>query len=183
MIRIIQTAGAIALIGPLLISPLLLSSTAAQTQQQRMKECAAQWDAMKASGQAQGKNYRSFQRDCLSNRAAAPKSSTGTTAPQSTTTIGQGAAPASTPPAAAPPRRTVPARAAPTEPTGAGQFASEGQARAHCPGDTVVWANLDSRIYHYSGNRSYGATKKGAYMCERETASQGIRAAKNEKHP
>jgi hypothetical protein len=178
MTKLIQAVCAAALIGPL-----LLSSTNAQTPQQKMKECAAQWDAMKAAGQAQGKTYRSFQRDCLSNRAAAPNPSARTTAPQSTTTTGQGAAPASTPPAAAPTRRTVPANTAPTGPTGAGQFATEGQAKAHCPGDTVVWANLDSRIYHYSGNRSYGATKKGAYMCERDTASQGIRAARNEKHP
>jgi hypothetical protein len=183
MTRIIQTACAATLIGPLLVSPLLLSSTGAQTQQQRMKECAAQWGAMKAAGQAQGKTYRSFQQECLSNRAAAPNSGARTTAPQSTTTTGQGAAPAPTPPAAAPARRTVPAKAAPAEPTGAGQFATEVQAKAHCPGDTVVWANLDSRIYHYSGNRSYGATKKGAYMCERETANQGIRAARNEKRP
>src|SRR5262249_7777032 len=86
-------------------------------------------------------------------------------------------------PAAAPSRPTTPARAAPTEPTGAGQFGTEAQARAHCPGDTVVWANLDSRIFHFSGNRSYGATKKGAYMCEREWTGQGFRAAKNERHP
>jgi uncharacterized membrane protein len=173
-IRIVQTTWAIALIGPLLVS-----SVDAQTPQQRMQECAAQWDAMKASGQAQGKTYRSFQRDCLSNRAAAPRA----TVPQSTTTTGQGAAPAATAPAAPPATRTVPAKAAPTEPTGAGQFATEPQARAHCPGDTVVWANLDSRIYHFSGNRSYGGTKKGAYMCERESTGQGFRAAKNERHP
>lgn len=41
--------------------------------------------------------------------------------------------------------------------------------------------NLDSRFYHYSGNRSYRTTKKGAYMCE--TGGQGFRAARNEKRP
>jgi len=47
----------------------------------------------------------------------------------------------------------------------------------------VVWVNLDSRIYHFSGTKSFGNTKKGAYMCERDTAAAGFRAAKNEKHP
>ena len=32
-------------------------------------------------------------------------------------------------------------------------------------------------------HRSYGNTKAGAYMCEKDTAATGIRAAKNEKHP
>ena len=46
-----------------------------------------------------------------------------------------------------------------------------------------MWANLDSRIYHFSGNKNYGNTKEGAYMCEKDALGQGIRAAKNEKHP
>ena len=49
--------------------------------------------------------------------------------------------------------------------------------------DTVVWANLGSKIYHFSGHKDYGNTKTGAYMCEKDTAAAGIRAAKNEKHP
>jgi hypothetical protein len=48
---------------------------------------------------------------------------------------------------------------------------------------TVVWANLDSKIYHFSGNKTYGQTKAGAYMCERDAMAQGMRAAKNEKRP
>jgi hypothetical protein len=63
------------------------------------------------------------------------------------------------------------------------QFANEAQAKSHCPGDTVVWVNLSSKIYHFSGSKDYGTTKRGAYMCEKETASAGVRAAKNEKHP
>ena len=53
----------------------------------------------------------------------------------------------------------------------------------HCPSDTVVWVNLTSRIYHFSGNRNYGITKNGKYMCERDAAAAGMRAAKNEPHP
>jgi len=63
------------------------------------------------------------------------------------------------------------------------QFTKEADAKAHCPGDTVVWANLSSKIYHYSDNKNYGKGKSGAYMCEKETAADKIRPAKNEKHP
>jgi hypothetical protein len=68
-------------------------------------------------------------------------------------------------------------------PTGANQFANEALAKAHCPTDVVVWANLGSRIYHFSGHKDYGNTKQGSYMCEKDALGQGIRAAKNEKHP
>ncbi|TYO61867.1 hypothetical protein FXV83_35995 [Bradyrhizobium hipponense] len=84
-------------------------------------------------------------------------------------------------PAQAPVART-PAPSTGT-PSAAGQFATEAQARASCPVDTVVWVNLRSKIYHFSGTHNYGTTKDGAYMCERDTAAQGMRAAKNEQHP
>ena len=74
--------------------------------------------------------------------------------------------------------------AAPTAPTGANQFSNEGQAKSHCAGgDIVVWANLNSKIYHFGGHKDCGHTKEGAYMCEKDALGQGIRAAKNEKHP
>lgn len=62
-----------------------------------------------------------------------------------------------------------------------GQYTSEADAKASCPADTVVWVNLNSKIFHYSGNKSYGTTKSGAYMCEKETTSAGFRASKTEK--
>ena len=46
-----------------------------------------------------------------------------------------------------------------------------------------MWVNLDSKIYHYSSYRNYGQTKSGAFMCEKDTATAGFRAAKNEKRP
>jgi len=63
----------------------------------------------------------------------------------------------------------------------AGQFASESEAKASCPGDTVVWVNTGTKVYHHAGTSSYGTTKRGAYMCEKNTAAAGFRAAKNEK--
>ena len=76
-----------------------------------------------------------------------------------------------------------PAPTAATAPAGANEFAAEALAKARCPADTVVWANLKSKIYHFSGNKDYGTTKEGAYMCEKDAMAQGVRAAKNEKHP
>jgi hypothetical protein len=67
--------------------------------------------------------------------------------------------------------------------TGANQYSTEALAWAHCPTDTVVWANTRSDIYHFRGTHNYGNTKAGAYMCERDALGAGIRAAKNEKHP
>jgi hypothetical protein len=62
-----------------------------------------------------------------------------------------------------------------------GQFTSEADAKTSCPGDTVVWVNLGTKVYHHSGASSYGKTKRGVYMCEKDTAAAGFRAAKNEK--
>jgi hypothetical protein len=75
------------------------------------------------------------------------------------------------------------ATAAPTTPSAEGQFATDAAAKAHCPTDTVVWVNLSSKVYHFAGTRDYGHTKSGTYMCEKDTAAAGYRAAKNEKHP
>ncbi len=63
----------------------------------------------------------------------------------------------------------------------AGQFTTEAEAKASCPADTVVWVNTGTKVYHYAGNAAYGKTKRGVYMCEKETAAAGYRAAKREK--
>jgi hypothetical protein len=62
-----------------------------------------------------------------------------------------------------------------------GQFTTEAEAKSSCPSDTVVWVNTGTKVYHHAGTSAYGKTKRGVYMCEKETAAAGFRAAKNEK--
>ena len=59
-----------------------------------------------------------------------------------------------------------------------GQYASEAEAKASCPSGAVVWVNSISKIYHPSGSRSYGRTRSGAYMCEKDSLAAGFRAPK-----
>jgi hypothetical protein len=59
------------------------------------------------------------------------------------------------------------------------QFATEAAAQQHCPKDIVVWLNLPTMIWHYKGQRWYGNTKHGAYVCEKEAAASGARATRN----
>jgi hypothetical protein len=58
-------------------------------------------------------------------------------------------------------------------------FASPDSAQAHCTRDVVVWLNIPSGIYHYQGERWYGRTKHGAYVCEKEAIAAGDRATRN----
>ena len=60
------------------------------------------------------------------------------------------------------------------------------QASAHgppagltCPGDVVVWVNTRSGIYHFRGERYFGATKEGRFMCERAARAAGDRPTRN----
>jgi hypothetical protein len=59
------------------------------------------------------------------------------------------------------------------------QFGTEVQAQQHCPKDTVVWLNVPTMIWHYKGQRWYGNTKHGAYVCQKEAAASGARATRN----
>ena len=65
----------------------------------------------------------------------------------------------------------------------ADEFTSEQAAKSHCPGDTVVWVNLaGSKAYHAKGNRYYGKTKHGAFMCQKEADQSGFHAAGRHAH-
>jgi hypothetical protein len=58
-------------------------------------------------------------------------------------------------------------------------FPSEPQAQQHLPTDMVVWLNLQTGIYHLKGQRWYGLTKSGAYVCRTEANKAGTRGSLN----
>ena len=149
------------------------------------KECNSEWTANKAAIQASKKTKKQFIGECRAQPAGASTATTAPAAPSSARPATPSTAPAAPAPAPRPSSRTEPARtrSTTTAATGAGQFSTEAQARSRCPADTIVWVNLDSKVYHFAGHRSYGNTKSGAYMCERDAMAAGDRAAKNEKHP
>jgi hypothetical protein len=78
------------------------------------------------------------------------------------------------------PAATAPARAGAAAPQAlaSGQFPTEAAAKTHCPGDSIVWANLGgSKAYHTSADRYYGKTRHGAYMCQKEADQAGYHTA------
>jgi hypothetical protein len=153
----------------------------AATGQKTVKACTDEWRANKDANQAKGITLKAFVADCRAGKSTTAQPTLFPTQQQPTRTT---TAPMAPPPQQPQPRATTGvAPPAATAPTGANQYATEGQAKFRCMNGTVVWANLDSKIYHFSGNKTYGQTKSGAYMCERDAQSQGLRAAKNEKHP
>lgn len=58
-------------------------------------------------------------------------------------------------------------------------FSNEQAAHLHCPKDSVVWLNLKSGIWHYKGERWYGRTREGAFVCEHSAAMTGDRGTEN----
>jgi len=54
-----------------------------------------------------------------------------------------------------------------------------GSAGMSCAGDKVVWVNTKSGIYHFQGERWFGKTKAGKYMCERVADAEGDRPTHN----
>lgn len=48
-----------------------------------------------------------------------------------------------------------------------------------CPGDRVVWVNINSGVYHYEGERWFGRTKHGQFECEKQAKAEGDRPTKN----
>jgi hypothetical protein len=156
-----------------------------------MKLCASQWKDAKAAGTTGGQTWPQYLAQCRTRQSSAASPSGGfapapAPAPASAPASQSGSlfpwwqpsAPASTP------ASKVGAPSA----LQAGQYTTELAARARCPSDTVVWANTPTRIYHYSGTRYYGQTRRGAYMCEADARAAGYRATRNrqreaETHP
>ena len=154
----------------------LPTPSAAATGQKTAKACQEEWRANKAANQANGVTEKAYVEQCRGG--AAPSQTTAAPPPPAPATTPAPARPA---PSQAP--TASPAPTATTTPSGANEFATEAQAKARCFSDTIVWANLPTKVYHFGGTRYYGTTEHGAYMCERDAVSVGMRAAKNETHP
>ncbi len=168
------------------------TQTSASPSQKTAKDCIAEWRADKVGMQARGVTEKVYVDQCKAGGAAstatAPESKPTEPAPapkQASPVAPVQPAQKPAPTAAAP--VSVPAEQSPASKGSAtletGQFADEAAAKARCPSDTVVWVNLPSKVYHFAGTRSYGATKRGAYMCEKEAIAAEDRASKTEKHP
>ncbi len=48
-----------------------------------------------------------------------------------------------------------------------------------CPGDKLVWVNTRSGVYHYQGERYFGSTKEGKFLCEKDALREGDRVTHN----
>ena len=59
------------------------------------------------------------------------------------------------------------------------RFATADDAQKHCPSDTVVWVNTATGVYHMPGQRWYGNTAQGDYMCQQDADKEGDRETRN----
>lgn len=126
-------------------------------QQKTEKACQEEWRAHKAANQAKGITEEAYVTQCRMGSSMAPAPAASTSSKATT-----GAAPST---------------------AGAYQYKTEVQAKARCRSGTVVWSNLESKIYHFASHKDYGHTQNGAYMCEADATREGMRAAENEKRP
>jgi hypothetical protein len=141
-----------------------IATSLALAQQKTVKECQAEWRANNAVFQPKGITEEEYVDECRAFTAAPAAPAAPKSAPRQAT---RAAAPA---PAGKPTRTTTPI------PSEGNQFPTEAQAKDRCPRDTVVWANLSGKVYHFSGYKDYGKTKNGAYMCEKDATRQGYRS-------
>ena len=48
-----------------------------------------------------------------------------------------------------------------------------------CPGDKPVWINTRSGIYHFQGERWFGRTRSGKFLCKHDADAEGDRPTRN----
>ena len=58
------------------------------------------------------------------------------------------------------------------------KYSTEAAAKTACGSDPVVWANSSSKVLHPSGDRYYGKTKQGSYMCQSAAVQAGYHMTK-----
>jgi hypothetical protein len=58
------------------------------------------------------------------------------------------------------------------------KYTTEADAKGACGSDPIVWANTSSKILHANGDKYYGHTKHGAYVCQSAAQKAGYHAAK-----
>ena len=139
-----------------------------------MKECGDNWKTAKANNTTNGQTWQEFLKACRAQKSASAAPAAAA-APAPAPAVAPAPAPMAPAPAAAP--KPAPMKTA-ARPTGAGEFSTEAEARARC-GDSVVWVNTKSHVYHLPGTRSYGTTKQGAYMCQADADASGDRASRS----
>lgn len=186
---------------PPTVAPRPVSPSAQSANVKTVRQCDEEYAANKPAIQGSGQKKKDFITACRAGAETIPAGAASPAAPLSPTAAPRTAAPASPtptvtapaptpsvatpsplPPSTAPQRSAVPNRTGPST-AGTNQFTTDAQAKASCPGDTVVWVNTRSGVYHYAGFHNYGTTKSGTYMCETAATAAGNRAPKNEQHP
>jgi hypothetical protein len=182
-------------------APAAPSPGTTSSSQKTAKDCIVEWRTDKAGMQARGVTEKAYVEQCRvggvmpAATASEPKPAAPAPAPSPSQPAPTATEAAPAPPSQRPARQTTAAPVPtpgqqPSAPKGGesatlepGQFADEPSAKARCPSDTVVWVNLPSKIYHFVGTKSYGTTKRGAYMCEKDAIAAEDRPSKTETHP
>ncbi|HUZ62559.1 MAG TPA: hypothetical protein VMU82_02490 [Acetobacteraceae bacterium] len=57
------------------------------------------------------------------------------------------------------------------------RYKTQAAAQQVCGSDPVVWANTRSKVFHLPGDRYFGKTKSGAYVCQKVAEAAGMHAS------